>query len=241
MRLVIAGAALLAFATAASGQPVITMQPGETLLQIQASGEVATQPDVLTINAGAVTTGTTSQEALRANSALTERLIEAIRRSGIDARDIRTRNLAVEPRFARESRVDIEDTRPPRVTGYVARNQLEIRFRDLNRASEIMDALFAAGANEVGNPRFSLTDPRPQQRQAERAALENARAEASNYAAAAGKRLGRLIRIGDRQSWVDPDFDESVVVTGSRVRRTVIEPGEITTRATVYVDYALID
>lgn len=234
-------AAALLMASPVAAQPVVTLSSGESLLTVEAQGEVRSRPDMMILSAGAVTTGRTSQGALRANGELVSRLIDVVRRSGIEARDIRTTNLRVEPRFepGEEERA-YRESRPPRIVGYVAENRLEIRFRDLEGAAAIMESLFAAGANNVSGPSFSLQDPAPAQRAAERDAAEQARIEAENYAAAFGKRISRVIRISERRSWTENNGD-AVIVTGSRMGRTPIEPGELTTSATIYVDFALVD
>lgn len=85
-------------------------------------------------------------------------VIEVVRAMGIEARDIQTSELRVEPRFA-EQPDDYDsylNTEPPRILGYIARNTVELRLRSLDRASEIIGALFAAGANDVNGPHFEL-------------------------------------------------------------------------------------
>lgn len=89
MRLV-AAALLLGWEASAAAQPVVTLRPGETLLTVEATGEHSTRPDMMTISAGVVTTGKSAQDALRANGVRVEQLIEVVRRSGIEARDVRT-------------------------------------------------------------------------------------------------------------------------------------------------------
>jgi hypothetical protein len=239
MRLVIAAAMALAAAPAAA-QPVVTLAPGEAWLEVQAQGEVKYRPDMMTIDAGAVTTGATAQEAMRANAALTDRMIAAIRKGDVEARDVRTREMRVFPRFAEGDRERAERAaRPPQILGYVASNHLEVRFRNLKRASQIMDALFAAGANDVNGPSFSLQDPEPARRAAERDAVRKGMLEAENYAAALGKRIARLLKVGERQAWSREQGD-AIVVTGSRMA-PAIEPGELTMGVTLHMDFALVD
>ena len=240
MRMMLAGAAALVMAAAMSA-PVaaqdvtIALAPGETLLKVEAEGVSRNQPDLMEITAGVVTTGSSAREALRANSALAERLIAAVRAAGIDPRDVRTAELSVAPRL-RES--DDDNVRP-RILGYVARNSLELRLRDLARASEVIDALFAAGANQVDGPRFALADAKPALREARRAAIAEARAEAETYAEALNMRIARVLRVSERNPMNDGNGSDTIVVTGSRVRGAPIEPGEIDTEVTVWADYAL--
>ncbi len=148
---------------------------------MEAQGEARARPDVMTILAGVVATGATTAKALRANAELFDRLLAAVRAAGVAPSDLQTPALSVQPRFApgEQDRAEHEDW-PSRIVGYVAGNRKELRLRDLRCASALIEALFAAGANEVRGPTFSFADDRPQRRAAERAAVAEARAEAEN-------------------------------------------------------------
>jgi uncharacterized protein YggE len=91
-------AALPAGAAAAQDVP-IALAPSEVLLKVQAEGAHRSRPDVMTITAGVVTTAGTARQALTANSALANRLIDVVRARGIEPRDARTTELSVEPQF----------------------------------------------------------------------------------------------------------------------------------------------
>lgn len=214
--------------------------PGEALISVQSQGVVTRRPDLLTIRAGAVTAGANARAAIRENNALVQRLIATARQVGVEERDLRTLQLSVEPRFER----GYDGAEVPRVQGYVVRNTLLVRFRDITRASDITGALLDAGANQVNGPTFSLQDNEPAARQAERNAISAARAEAENIAAALGKRVGRVLRVVDSRvaEFVQQEYGESaIIVTGSRAGAPPIEAGELEVRATVYVDFALVD
>ena len=240
MRLVIAVAALLAAGGPATAQPVVALAQDEALLSVEAEGRIASRPDTMSITAGTVTTGATAAEAVAANAALAQRLVAAIRAAGIEARDVRTSHFEVRPTFEGERGERRSDGPPPRIVGYVVSNNLELRLRDLRDAESLIGRLFEAGANSVRGPVFSLADDREARRAAERNAIAEARAEAENYAAALGRRVGRLLRVGDRRSWTERLPDGGIMLTGSRIPPTPIEPGEIETRAIVYVDFALV-
>jgi hypothetical protein len=121
----------------------------------------------------------------------------------------------------------------------VARNQLELQLRDLTKAPDIIDSLFAAGANEVRGPRFGFSNPAPLLREARKDAVRAAMEEASTYAEALGMRVGRVLRVSERGGFEREDGD-TIVVTGSRIARTPVEPGEIESRTTVWIDYAMV-
>ncbi|HEU0099956.1 MAG TPA: SIMPL domain-containing protein [Allosphingosinicella sp.] len=235
-------AAALALAGTAAGaaaqQVPIALAPGEVLLNVEAGGEHRSRPDVMTITAGVVTTASSAREALAANSALANRLIDVVRSKGIEPRDVKTAELSVDPRLEELSDEDEDRGRTPRVLGYVATNKLELRLRDLNKAPDIVDALFAGGANSVQGPEFSLADPAPAERLARRAAVAAARLEADTYAEALGMRISRVLRVSERGRF-DSDGGD-IIVTGSRIPHTPVEPGELTTRITVWIDYAMV-
>jgi uncharacterized protein YggE len=234
----LAAVALLSPAAATAQAVPIALAPGEVLLQVQATGEHRARPDVMTITAGVVTTGRTAGEALSANSALAGRLIEAVRQAGVEPRDVRTAELSVDPRFEERGRGGGED-QAPRITGYTAANRVELRLRDLARASAVVEALFQAGANSVRGPDFSLSDPKPAEREARRAAIAAAKEEADTYASALGMRVARVLRVGERGAFETGD-GYGIMVTGSKVGRTPLEPGELATRIDVLIDYALV-
>lgn len=240
MRLAGLAAALAASLSApiAAQDVAISLAPGEVLLKVEAEGEYLARPDVMGISAGVVTTGATAREALAANATMANRLLAAVRASGVEPRDVQTSQLAVTPQFARERGGGDDDDRVRRITGYVARNSVLLRLRDLRKAPDIINALFEAGANEVRGPSFSFQDPAPALKAARRDAVAEARGEADTYADALGMRISRVLRVSERQSF-ERDSEGYITVTGSRIPATPLEPGEISTRVRVWIDYAM--
>jgi len=231
-------AALVSAGTAGAQEVELELESGETLLQIEARGEHLARPDVMSVRAGVVTTGRTAAEAMEANNRLAQRLIDRVRALGIEPRDVQTEGLSLQPRFNQgEQRSAEQDGRPPRILGYVASNSLRLRLRDLARAGDIIPALLDAGANSVSGPVFSLSQPRPAAAAAQREAVRLAREEADNIAEAMNMRVARVLRVSEREA--DSGPGDRIIVTGSRIPRTPIEPGEIVTESTMWVDFAL--
>ena len=240
MRLAILALALIGAAAAATAQNApLALQPGETLMEVEARGIRPVRPDVMTVSASVVTTGATAREALDANSALARRLIEAVRARGVGARDVRTSSLRVMPTLSRrEERTAETELREPRIIGYTAQNQVAVRVRELRDASTLLDSLIAAGANRIEGPRFSLSDDSSARAAARREAVRLARQQAETYADAVGMRVARILRMSERRRSIGNDGDQ-IIVTGSLVRGAPIEPGEIEVAVTLWVDFAL--
>lgn len=77
-------------ATSAQTAPITTLQPGETLLEVQAEGQAKFRPDAAFVSVGVVSTGTTAREATDANATQMAAVIAAVKKAGVDGRYIRT-------------------------------------------------------------------------------------------------------------------------------------------------------
>lgn len=238
----------LILAVAAPAAAQLPLQPGETLLEVQAEGRTSFRPDAAFINIGVVSTGATAQEATDANARQMAAVIKAVRGAGVPERYVLTRQISVQPRFDRRGPQDYEGQ--PRISGYVANNGVAVTVTQLARASDVIGAAFGAGANSVDGPNLGTLDPERGVADARAAALANAKAEADTYAAGLGMRVARVIRVSERGNYARPvDY---VVVTGSRVGAPPPPPppppaeappvagGEMERTATVWIDFALV-
>ncbi|MBR0551776.1 SIMPL domain-containing protein [Stakelama marina] len=222
----------------------LALQPGETLLEVQAQGETVTLPDAALISVGVVSTGTTAREATGANATDMAKVVAAIKAAGIEDRYIRTQQINVSPRFARDGANDYQGQ--ARITGYVARNSVSVTVTDLGKASKVIDAAFGAGANSVSGPNLTLLDDHDALDAARRDGIAKARAEAATYADSLGMRVSRVIRVSERGNSARPV--NYVTVTASRVGAPPPPPpppppvagGEMRQQINVWVDFALV-
>src|SRR5262249_49945624 len=126
---------------------------------VSGTGTVNITPDVATVRAGAITQGRTVHEASEANAKTMTGLFAALKESGIDSKDVQTSRFRVQPLMGRGS----SDSRaePPRMTGFQVANRIAVTIRDLAKLSDVLDRLIAAGANDVWNVEFSVSEPAP--------------------------------------------------------------------------------
>ncbi len=185
-----------------------TLGPQSALLNVTAEGHSRRTPDLALFNAGVVTQGTNAAEALAANSTRMERVVAALKRAGIEDRDLQTASVSLQPRYsdpereaqtrARELRQPyVPPTEGPRIIGYEARNNLQVRVRRLDRMGRIIDTLVTEGANQIDGPSFTVDDQRAALDEARTQAMANARARADLYARAAGLRVARILSISE--------------------------------------------
>jgi uncharacterized protein YggE len=127
-----------------------------------------------------------------------------------------------------------------RLTGYLARNRIEVRVDDLNILSTVMDAGVISGATSVSGLRFDIKGRAEVEREALRLAVEDAVARARTMAAGAGQRLGRIVRIQEQR--VSRPIVASEVRAGAGrggVTPVPVEPGVIDIRTVTFVTVAI--
>ncbi len=219
-----------------AAQNVTASDKGETLLSVRAEGSVSSMPDVMEINASVFTQAKIASDAGNQNAIAINKILSAVEPFGIKKGDIQTSGYSLEPRL--ETDKSGNEIEGGVIVGYEVRNRLSIVIRDLSKAGELLNVLYTAGATNISGPNFSLSDKNPAFRSAERKALLLARAKADNMADTLGLKIVRIVRINDRRSYGDDDGDQ-IIVTGSRVKATPIEPGTLLTTVEVQVDFAL--
>ena len=159
-------------------------------LTASAEASIAAAPDMAVVTIGVESQARTAAAALSSNSADMAAVIGLLRQSGLEDRDIQTSGLSISPVYARSSSSQ-------QITGYVARNQVRARVRDLDRLGQLLDAAIGQGANQLFGLSFGLQEPGPWADRALAAAVTRAQEKALLMAEAAGVTLGRLLSVGE--------------------------------------------
>lgn len=190
-----------------------------TELDISATGTSTRTPDLATIGAGVVTQAAKAGDAMRANAAAMTATIAALRRAGVADRDIQTQSINLQPQYR------YGDNVPPVLTGYQASNRVSVRIRDLGGAGGVLDALVAAGANQIDGPTLSVDHPETALDEARAKALASAKARAELYAKAAGLTVKRIMRISESEG-SPPIVRPMMAMRMQKADSTPIEAGE---------------
>lgn len=239
-------AALPAAAQAASPVALPQLAPGEVLLETDGYAAVRTPATSATITATLYGRGATEAEAVRALQAEVEAFTAAARQAGAGASDIR---VEMETATSGELRTfDIDGV--PDVSDAEAQNRcvaqarVTARVRDTSRARALHVRFGGAGDIVMlgyGGPEYHLDDDSAARREARVQAIASARADAEAYAAAAGMRIVRILRITDRAGL---DFAQMLVTERGATDRFGPRYGRaadtmVETVAIVGVDYVL--
>lgn len=152
-------------------------------------GIVRAAPDLATVSIGVRSDAAAADKALADNAAQMRGLLGAVDAAGIPKADVQTAAVTLEPQFA------YTEGQQPRLTGYLARNVVSVQVRDLGKLGQLLQAAVSAGGNELSGLAYDFADRDPLAARARTEAVFDARRKADGVAAAAGVKLGRVLRI----------------------------------------------
>ena len=210
--LVVSAALALPLATSALADGNFITVTGEATVEVT--------PDMATISLGVTTTGANAVEAMAANSKALQTVIDRLKASGVEARDLQTANLSLYPNWASGG----ESYSAQSIADYTASNMLNVRVRALDTLGSVLDASITDGANTLNGITFELAVPGPALDQARVAALADARARATVLVGAAGTKLGKIISVTENVGYSTPSpmfrsegSDDKVAVAAGQI------------------------
>lgn len=209
-----AGVALAQQAPTAS----ISEMASTPLVRVNITEALRSPPDEASIIVGTQAKAPTATAAVAANKVKTEKLLATIRGAGIRERDIQTQGIQLRPDY-RWDNVPGGQGRQTLI-GYVASNSVQIKTRNIDKLTSLLDALTTAGADSVYGPNFGISDPAPLRREARVRAMARGKAEASEYALNNGYTSVRLLSVEEGASYRGTD----VIVSGSQIAPVAAPP-----------------
>jgi uncharacterized protein len=184
---ILAGLVGLLYARPAAAQTSVGV-PGMRQVTVVGHGEIKGAPDTATVQIGVETEAATAKDALAQNSAQAQAIQEKLTALGVDAKDIQTSNFSINPTYGTDGR---------QVTGYRVSNMVTVKIRQLDQSGPLLDQVVQAGANSIYGISFSVEKPEALLDQARKAAIENAKARATQLAGASGAAVGDVLVISE--------------------------------------------
>ena len=230
MRKLSAAIALALLATA----PALAQAPADFPSAVSVTGEasISVAPDIAFVDAGVATDAKTAHEASDANNVAMGKVMAALKGANIDARDIQTSRLSLQPQYAPNR------SGPSPIVGYRASNRVTVRIHDVTKVANVIDTLVGAGANDIGNVNFEVSQASKLLDDAREKAVADARRKAEIYARAAGVALGAPLSISEEGA-PQPAFRAKMAMPMAAAAPTPIAQGEETLSVSVAVTWAI--
>lgn len=214
---------------------------GRPYPQIRVTGEgVATlPPDIALLSLAVTRDAPTAAQALEETSSAMRDVLAAMRKAGIEERDLQTEQFAIHPRY-RDEPAQVKGEPPtPRIVGYTVSNGLSVRVRQLDSLGAIIDMSVRLGVNQGGGIQFLNDDPAAAITAARTAAMQDALARARTLAAAANVGLGAILDISEQSYQPRPMMMARADMVMADAGAVPIAGGENSYRVTVNVVLAL--
>lgn len=166
-------------------------------ISMTAQGKVEAKPDLATVNVGVLTNAATAKAAQDENTKQANKIIDFVKKQGIDSKDIATSNFSVYPNY------DYTSGRNE-ITGYQANQNLTIKIRGVDKSTDTLNKILGgavdSGSNQIQGVSFGFDDPDNLRQEARKQAIEKAKQKAEELAQITGIRLGKIVSVSDNSN-----------------------------------------
>lgn len=212
----------------------VTTQKSDTF-NVTGEGKSILKPDTASITAGISVQAQTVKAAQDQINSTINRVSEAVKKIGVDSKDIQTANYNVYPTYDYSGSTK-------RITGYSASTNLSIKVRNLDSINNVIDAATENGANQVSGLSFDADDKTEAENDAREKAVAEAKSKAEQAARIAGFRLGRIINYSENFG----GFPQPISImrglakeAGAPAPDTQVEPGSQDVTVVVTLSYEI--
>lgn len=200
-------------------------------ISVTGEASISVPPDTVEIDAGLTTEAKNARDAMEANNTAMGKVLLALKSAGVAEKDFQTSRLSLTPQMAQRT----PNSQAQQITGYVARNRVAIRLRDVTKVASVIDTLVGAGVNDMGGISFSVSNASKLLDDARAEAIADAKRKAEIYAKAANVTLGGAISISEEGGAPAPVYRSKFAAAPA----TPIAQGEETLRIAVSVTYEI--
>lgn len=227
--LVVLALAALALATSgrtgvATAQEPVNQGQLRNVISAPGTGTASGTPDVALVELGVQTVDADIGAALEEANQTIDEVIAALGEAGIPAEDIQT------VRFDVQTLQDVspQTGEPIGQPRFQVTNIVRVRIADTDTVSDVLQAALEAGANQVFNLQFTLSDPDALAAEARAAAVADARQSAEELAEALGVELGDVVIMTEQSFGPQPLFAAEAGLAQGDAAGPTIEQGQLT-------------
>lgn len=170
---------------------------GDLTISVTGEGEAVAVPDIGQFTFAVAAEAETADVAQGDSAEAMNDIIDYLGEAGVEDADVKTTNYQLNPQYRYEQEnctVNGRCTPGERVlTGYEARQMVEVQIRDLDAASSLITGVGERGATNVSGLQFTIDDETELQDAARSEALADAQQKATELAAELDMSLDRLV------------------------------------------------
>ncbi|MDP3883050.1 MAG: SIMPL domain-containing protein [Candidatus Staskawiczbacteria bacterium] len=203
---------------------------------VSGQGKVYVKPDIAMVNLGVTTTGVTTADVIKRNTEKMNAVIQAVKDSGVEEKDIQTTNYSLSPLY------NYTEAAGRIFQGYTLEQNLQVKIRDFAKVGDILQQAVSKGANLTSNLQFTIENPEQFKQEARAKAIEQAKANATDLVKASGIELGKIVNIYENYNYPMYDSYKALGMGGASsesIPSPVIQPGQTEIDITVNLTYRI--
>ncbi len=215
---------------------VIVKQEEKPAVTVAADHGVTVIPDTAEIRFGVMSQASEAPKAQEENTKIVDKLIEELKKAGVEEKDIRTTGYDMYPRYSNNGQS---------ITGYYVTTNMSVSNQSLEKTGDLLTVCIKAGANQIQGIYYTYSGYNEAYAEALGNAVKAASLKAEAIAAASGRTLGEIIAIQEgyqntsmRASYQSVNA-EAMMAKASAADAVAILPGEVDVSAQVTVTYRL--
>ncbi len=191
---------------------------------------------IASFSAGVDSVQSDKDKAITEVNTKVEELIKAIKTFGINEQDIKTQNLSI---YQQEESYYENGAQRTRKGQWRVNNTVEIKLREIDKASELTTLLTSSGATQVYGPNFTFEDTSNAEKDLFEAAMKDAEQKAEMLAKASGRKIGKVVNIVEGGNYSNSPIYGAKVMDGLGGGGAPIEVGSGTVSQSLTVVFEL--
>ena len=191
---------------------------------------------IASFNAGVDSVQSDKDKAITEVNTKVEELIKAIKNFGINEQDIKTQNLSI---YQQEESYYENGAQRTRKGQWRVNNTVEIKLREIDKASELTTLLTSSGATQVYGPNFTFEDTSNAEKDLFEVAMKDAEQKAEMLAKASGRKIGKVVNIVEGGNYSNSPIYTAKVMDGLGGGGAPIEAGSGTVSQSLTVVFEL--
>ena len=173
----------------------LTFNPSRTIT-VSGEGKAVAVPDIARISFSVVTEGKDPQSVQQENVNKMNAAIDYVKTQGIDAKDIKTSQYSLYPRYDYQVK-PLGTAGTPFIVGYTMTQTVALKVRDFTKVANILARLPEFGINQVDAVQFAVDDEDAYLNEARAEAFGKARAKAEAMAKANGVSISKVVTFNE--------------------------------------------
>lgn len=216
-------------------KPVTVGAEAPNAITVNGMGKVYVEPELANLSIGVESRAKTAGEASEKNKRDMDLVMKSLKAMGIKDEDIQTTDYSIFPDYQY-----IEKERRQIIVGYIARNMVQLKFKDIDKIGDILDTVTEAGANLIHGIRFTVEDSDKYKDEARELAVEEAKSKAEKLAKSANVRLGDLLSMKEEYRPEEYYMYEERAAMAVNMGGAPISPGQLAITIMVQMQYEIV-